>query len=390
MTGPTDQALIDPKDKLEITKLEYFVLNHRRFFLKIHTNAGVTGVGEPITEGRAHTCAEAVREVERYLIGKDPRQVTHHWQAIYRHAFYRGGPILTSALSGIDQALWDIKGKALGVPIYELLGGPTRDKIRVYATGRTPEEMQTKVAQGFNAFKTGVHREGRWPRAIETKGFVERAAEHFGALREAVGPDVDIAIDFHGAIQPGTASLLIKALEPHQPLFIEEPVQCQNVDVMADLARKTHIPIATGERIFTKWGFREILEKGAAKILQPDLCHAGGITECRLIAGMAEAYYASMAWHNPLGPISLAAGVQSAAAIPNFLIQEGAGVPRPGEGVLKEPFVVEDGYLQLPTNPGLGVELDDDYLDDAMRNGDKDWGLNRESYLEDDGSVVDW
>jgi galactonate dehydratase len=159
---------------------------------------------------------------------------------------------------------------------------------------------------------------------------------------------------------------------------------------MADLARKTHIPIATGERIFTKWGFREILEKGAAKILQPDLCHAGGITECRLIAGMAEAYYASMAWHNPLGPISLAAGVQSAAAIPNFLIQEGAGVPRPGEGVLKEPFVVEDGYLQLPTNPGLGVELDDDYLDDAMRNGDKDWGLNRESYLEDDGSVVDW
>ena len=390
MTASTAQAPIDGKDELRITKLEYFVLNHRRFFLRIHTDAGIFGTGEPITEGRAHTCAAAVKEVESYLIGKDPRRVVHHWQAIYRHAFYRGGPILTSALSGIDQALWDIKGKALGVPIYELLGGPTRDKIRVYTSGSTPEEVKTKLAQGFTAFKTGVHRAGGWSRAVETRGFVERAAEHFGSLREAAGADVDIAIDFHGAIQPATASLLIKALEPHQPMFIEEPVQCQNVDVMADLARGTHIPIATGERIFTKWGFREILEKGAAKILQPDLCHAGGITECRLIAGMAEAYYASMAWHNPLGPISLAAGVQSAAAIPNFLIQEGAGVLRPGEGVLKEAFVVEDGFLLLPTGPGLGVELDDDYLDDALRNGDKEWGRSGESYLEEDGSVVDW
>ena len=389
MTTPSDQAPIDPRDNLKITKLEYFVLNHRRFFLKVHTNAGLVGLGEPITEGRAHTCAEAVREVEPYLIGKDPRHVTHHWQAIYRHAFYRGGPILTSALSGIDQALWDIKGKALGVPIYELLGGPTRDKIRVYATGSSPEEMKEKVAQGFNAFKTGPYR-ARWPRAVETLGFVNQAAEHFAAQREAVGPDIDIAIDFHGAIQPATAELLIKALEPYQPYFIEEPIQCQHVDLMAEIARKTHIPIATGERIFTKWGFREILEKGAAKILQPDLCHAGGITEGRLIAGMAEAYYAQMAWHNPLGPISLAAGVQLGAAVPNFLIQEGAGVLRPGEGVLKEPFIVEDGYLQLPTKPGLGIELDDDYLDDAMRHGDKNWGLNRESYSDDDGAVVDW
>ena len=184
--------------------------------------------------------------------------------------------------------------------------------------------------------------------------------------------------------------LLVKALEPYQPFFIEEPVQCQNVDVMVDIANKTHIPIATGERIFTKWGFREILEKGAAKVLQPDLCHAGGITECRLIAGMAEAYYTHMAWHNPLGPISLAAGVQTAAAIPNFLIQEGAGVLRPGEGILKEPFVVENGFLQLPTGPGLGVELDDDYMDNEMCKGDKTSGANAESYSDDDGAVVDW
>jgi galactonate dehydratase len=388
MATPSDKALIDPQDNLKITKLDYYVLNNRRFFLKIHTDAGVVGAGEPITEGRAKTCAEAVKEIEPYLIGKDPRRVVHHWQAIYRHAFYRGGPILTSALSGIDQALWDIKGKALGVPIYELFGGPTRDRIRVYARGGDPEQMKATVKEGFNAFKTGVHR-SRWPRTVETPGFVQQAAEYFAAQREAVGPDIDIAIDFHGAIQPPTAMLLIKALEPYQPLFVEEPVQCQNVEVMADIARKTHIPIATGERIFTKWGFREILEKGAASILQPDLCHAGGITECRLIAGMAEAYYAFMAWHNPLGPISLAAGVQLAAAIPNFLIQEGAGVLRPGEGVLKKPFEVKDGFLILPTEPGLGVELDDDYLDNELSKG-SNAGLNRESYSEDDGSVVDW
>ena len=388
MTTPNDAALIDPKDSLKITKLDYYVLNNRRFFLRIHTNAGIVGAGEPITEGRARTCAEAVREIEPYLLGKDPRRVVHHWQAIYRHAFYRGGPILTSALSGIDQALWDIKGKALGVPVYELLGGPTRDRIRVYAGGRDPEQMKAKVKEGFNAFKTGVHK-SRPARTIETLGFVRQAADYFAAQREAVGPDIDIAIDFHGAIQPQTAALLIKALEPYQPLFIEEPVQCQNVDVMADLARKTHIPIATGERIFTKWGFREILEKGAATILQPDLCHAGGITEGRLIAGMAEAYYASMAWHNPLGPISLAAGVQLAAAVPNFLIQEGAGVLRPGEGVLKEPFEVKDGYLTLPTTPGLGVELDDDYLENELSKNSNS-GLNAETYMEDDGSVVDW
>jgi galactonate dehydratase len=159
--------------------------------------------------------------------------------------------------------------------------------------------------------------------------------------------------------------------------------------VLAEIARKTHIPIATGERIFTKWGFREILEKGAASILQPDLCHAGGITEGRIIAGMAEAYYATMAWHNPLGPISLAAGVQLAAAVPNFLIQEGAGVLRPGEGVLKQPFEVKDGFLILPTGPGLGVELDDDYLENELSKNSNS-GLNRETYSEDDGSVVDW
>ena len=211
---------------------------------------------------------------------------------------------------------------------------------------------------------------------------MDHVAERFADLREAAGPEIDIAVDFHGAIPPPTAKLLIKALEPYQPIFIEEPVQCQNVDVMADIARRTHLPIATGERIFTKWGFREILEKRAASILQPDLCHAGGITEVRLIAGMAEAYYAAIAPHNPLGPISLAAGIQLAAAIPNFLCQEQVTL---GEGYLKQPFRVTGGYID-PHRSGLGIELDEEALADKI---DHDW-RNAEAYDRDDGSVVDW
>ena len=375
-------APISPKDNLKVTRLETFLVKPRWLFLKVHTNAGIIGYGEPVTEGRALTCAEAVKEIEPYLVGKDPRRVAHHWQAIYRHAFYRGGPILTSALSGIDQALWDIKGKALGVPIYELLGGPTRDKVRVYAHSNSPESMKRDMAKGYTAFKTGPAKR-RPARYIETPAAVQYAAERFAELRKTVGNDVDIAIDFHGAISPATAKLLIKAIEPYQPMFVEEPCQAQNHDVMAEIARGTFLPIATGERVFTKWGFREVLEKRAATILQPDLCHAGGITEVRLIAGMAEAYYAAIAPHNPLGPISLAAGVQLAASIPNFLCQEQVSL---GEGYLKKPFVVRNGYLDLPTGPGLGIELDEDALAGKIGH---EW-KNQEEYDADDGSVMDW
>jgi galactonate dehydratase len=379
---PPRAAPVAPKDPLKVTKLETFLVKPRWLFLKVHTNAGIVGLGEPILEGRALTCAQAVKEIEPYLVGKDPRQVVHHWQAIYRHAFYRGGPILTSALSGIDMALWDIKGKALGVPVYELLGGPTRQRVRVYAHARTPEAVKAGRARGFTAFKTGPAKR-RPSRYLETPAEVRYAAEQFGELRRAAGDDVDLAIDFHGAISPALAKVLIKALEPYSPMFIEEPVNCQNHDVMAEIARGTHLPIATGERVFTKWGFREVLEKRAATILQPDLCHAGGITEVRLIAGMAEAYYATIAPHNPLGPISLAAGVQLAASIPNFLCQEQVSL---GEGYLKQPFVRRQGYLDLPTGPGLGIELDEHALADKIGH---DW-KNRELFDADDGSVLDW
>ncbi|HJZ57231.1 MAG TPA: galactonate dehydratase [Gemmataceae bacterium] len=374
---------INPKGGLKITKLETFLVQPRWLFLKVHTDAGIVGLGEPIVEGRAETVAAAVKEIEPYLVGKDPRQVTHHWQAIYRHAFYRGGPVLTSALSGIDIALWDIKGKALGVPIYELLGGPTRSKVRVYAHARTPAAIRQGVAAGFTAFKTGPQFRRRYPRYIETPSQVNYAVEQFAELRKAGGDDVDIAIDFHGKVSPALAKVLIKGLEPLQPMFVEEPINCQNHDLMAEIARGTHLPIATGERVFTKWGFREVLEKKAATILQPDLCHAGGITEVRLIAGMAEAYYAAIAPHNPLGPISLAAGIQLSASIPNFLCQEQVSL---GEGYLKTPFVVKNGFVDVPSGPGLGIELDEAAV--ANKIGHK-W-RNTESYDEDDGSVVDW
>lgn len=374
---------------MKITKLETFLVKPRSLFLKIYTDEGLVGLGEPILEGRALTCAQAVAELEPYLIGQDPTRIIHHWQAMYRHAFYRGGPILTSALSGVEQALWDLSGKAVGWPVYKLLGGPLRDRIRVYggAGGGTPEEaaksIKSRVESGYTAVKTGASG-GRPARIIESLEFVNRAANIFAAMREAAGASVDIAIDFHGAISPQTASLLIKALEPYQPLFIEEPVQCQNVDVLADLARKTHIPIATGERIFTKWGFREILERGAASILQPDLSHAGGIFECRLIAGMAESYYAGIAPHCPLGPIAMAACIQLDASIPNFLIQEQGSL---GVGYLKQPFVVKNGFIELPKGPGLGIELDEEALADKITQ--EDW-KNPQTYHPDDGSVVDW
>lgn len=373
---------------MRITKLETFLVKPRWLFLKMHTDEGLVGLGEPILEGRALTVATAVQELEPYLIGQDPTRVVHHWQAMYKHAFYRGGPILTSALSGVEHALWDLAGKAVGLPVYKLLGGPVRDRIKIYGRcgGSTPEEARLSAAKGredgFIALKTNIGGE-RPARIVETMGFVERAAERFVAMREGAGKDVDIAVDFHGAISPQTAALLIHALEPYQPLFIEEPVQCQNVDVLADLAHKTYIPIATGERLFTKWAFREVLEKRAASILQPDIAHVGGIFEGRLIAGMAEAYYAAIAPHCPLGPIALAACLQLDAATPNFLAQEQVCL---GEGYLKQPFHFAGGYVDLPTGPGLGIELDEEALADKIGH---DW-TNPQTFHPDDGTAVDW
>lgn len=368
------EAPINPKDKIKVTKIETFILKNSWVFVKISTDAGITGWGEMLKDD-AKACAAGALEVGDYLIGKDPRPVVHHWQAIHRGAFYRGGPIKTAISSGINQALWDITGKCFDVPVYQLMGGPTRDKAFVYGT---PDEKT-----GVKAMKVGPRTTRQPFKYTEGQKFVEEIVERFAALK-AQHPGVDIGLDFHGAVQPTTASLLIKALEPHHPWFYEEVVQALNVDVMADLAKKTHIPLATGERIFTKWGFREILEKGAAMILQPDVCYAGGITELKIIAGMAEAYYAPIAPHNPNGPCSLAASLQIAASIPNFMVQERGDREY---DLLAEPLPpVKDGYRPIPTGPGLGITIDENKLMDQV-------GEPREylpQYDPDDGSVVDW
>lgn len=367
-------APIDPNDKIKITKVETFVLKNSWVFIKLSTDAGITGWGEMLKDD-AKACAAGAMEVADYLIGKDPRPVTHHWQAIHRGAFYRGGPIKSAISSGIDQALWDITGKCFGVPVYKLFGGPTRDKALVYGT---PDEKT-----GVKAMKVGP-KASRTPfKYTEGSYFIDEVVERFAALKTKY-PGVDIGIDFHGAVQPTTASLLIKALEPHRPWFYEEIVQALNVDVMADLAKKTHIPIATGERIFTKWGFREILEKGAAMILQPDVNYAGGITELKIIAGMAEAYYAPIAPHNPNGPCSLAASLQIAACIPNFMVQERGDREYDLLAVPLPP--VKDGYRPIPTGPGLGITIDENKLMDQVGEPRK----YTAKYDPDDNSVVDW
>ncbi|MHC4244327.1 MAG: galactonate dehydratase, partial [Planctomycetota bacterium] len=345
-------------------------------FVKISTDAGIVGWGEMLKDD-AKACAAGALEVADYLVDKDPRPVVHHWQAIHRGAFYRGGPIKTAISSGIDQALWDITGKCYGVPVYKLFGGPTRERVRVY--GRVSKKT------GVNAMKVGP-RASRTPfKYIEGMKFVEEVTERFKALRDKYGPGVDIGIDFHGAVQPPTAMLLVKALEPYQPWFYEEIVQALNVDVMAEIAKKTHIPLATGERIFTKWGFREILEKRAAMILQPDVCYAGGITELKIIAGMAEAYYSPLAPHNPQGPCSLAASLQVAASIPNFLIQE-RGDNEYTDLLAKQMPPVTNGHRPLLTDPGLGITIDEDKL--MAQVGEP--RPYRARFDPDDGSVIDW
>jgi galactonate dehydratase len=373
----TDAAQVAAKDTIKVTKIESFVLKNSWVFVKISTDAGITGWGEMLKDD-AKACAAGALEVGDYLVGQDPRRVVHHWQAIHRGAFYRGGPIKTAISSGIDQALWDITGKAYGVPVYQLMGGPTRDRVRVYGT--------PNAANGVDAMKVLLRGNTRQPfKYNEGQLMVGEIVERFKALREKMGPGVDIGVEFHGAVQPPTAMVLMKALEPYNPWFYEEVVQALNIELMAELAKKTHVPLATGERIFTKWGFKDILEKRAAMILQPDVCYAGGITELKIIAGMAEAYYTPLAPHNPQGPCSLAASLQIAAAIPNFLIQE-RGDNEYADLLAKPLPPIANGHRPLLTEPGLGITIDENKLMAQV-------GEPREykpQYDPDDGSVVDW
>jgi galactonate dehydratase len=393
-------AMIGPTDAIKITKLEIIPVNTlRTIFVKMHTDAGIIGIGEGTVEGRIKTVVAAIQELEKYLIGKDPRQPAHHWQAMYRHAFYRGSVVLTSAISAVDIAMWDIKGKALGVPLYELLGGPTRNYLRLYGQAETPEGAKKIMAEGYKSMKVGIFSSrGRSSRYAENPDFVQGVVENIKAIREVVGQKFDLGIELHGDHQPQTSMVLIKALEQFQPWFFEEPIQFQNLPLMAEMAKKTHIPFATGERMVTKWQFRELLAQGAASLLQPDITHCGGVTELKAISTLAEAYYAAMLPHAKEGIVGAVASMHVMASIPNFLAHEMPSLqaaPKDkiersylGKSYIKKPLVMYEGTIVLKDNingPGLGIELDDNLIDNER--GIPEWEFPE--VWDDDGSVLD-
>lgn len=378
--------------------MELFKVPPRWLFLKVSTDDGLVGWGEPIVEGRADSVQVAVEEMGDYLIGKDPSRIEDLWQTLYRGGFYRGGPVLTSAISGIDQALWDIKGKRLGVPIYELLGGPVRDKMRVYAWigGDQPDDVATaakaRIALGYTAMKMNATADMEW---IDSAAKVQEAAARLAAARDAVGYGIGIGIDFHGRIHKAMAKALAKELEPFKPLFIEEPVLPENNEALVEIARHTTIPIATGERMFTRWDFKALLASGAVDIIQPDLSHAGGIWETRKIAAMAEAYDVAVAPHCPLGPIALAASLQLDFCTPNAFIQEQSLEIHYHQGstalidYLADPgvFQYQSGFVNRPTTPGLGIEINEEKVREAAKEGHR-W--RNPLWRNVDGSVTEW
>ena len=382
---------------MKIRGMELFKVPPRWLFLKVSTDDGLVGWGEPILEGRADTVQMAVEEMSEYLIGKDPSPIEDIWQVLYRGGFYRGGPVLTSAISGIEQALWDIKGKRLGVPVYELLGGPVREKMRVYAWigGDSPADAglaaKKRVEEGYTAMKMNATASMEW---IDSSSKVQQAVETLAEVRNAVGYGVDIAIDFHGRVHRAMAKVLAKALEPFKPFFIEEPVLPENNEALLEIARHTIIPIATGERMYTRWDFKSLLASGGVDIIQPDISHTGGIWETRKIAAMAEAYDVAVAPHCPLGPIALAASLQLDFCTPNAFIQEQSlGIHYNQKAdlldYLVDPgvFQYQDGFVKRLTAPGLGIEIDEGKVREMSKIGHQWRGP---IWRNNDGSLAEW
>jgi galactonate dehydratase len=382
---------------VKISSVELFKVPPRWLFLKVSTDEVISGWGEPIVEGRAETVRAAVEEMSEYLIGNDPFRIEDHFQVLYRGGFYRGGPILTSALSGIEQALWDIKGKALNVPVYELLGGAAREKMRVYnwIGGDRPMDVakaaRAQTEAGFTAVKMNATEELHY---IDSHAKLDAAVERLAAVREAGGPDLDIGIDFHGRVHKGTAKALARELDTYNPMFIEEPVLPENTEALREVARHTTTPIALGERLYTRWGFKGVLADGYVDIVQPDLSHAGGILETRKISAMAEAFDVAVAPHCPLGPIALAASLQLDACTPNAIIQEQSLGIHYNEGsdlldYLKDPavFAYERGYVAVPVGPGLGIEIDEEKVREAAKVG-HDW--RNPVWRNEDGTMAEW
>ncbi len=374
---------------MKITGLETVPIQGRAMVLKMYTDEGLVGYGEPMNYEHWRVVARAVDDMAEYLVGKDPLQIEDHWQAMYRSSYSRSMPILVGALSGIEMAMWDLFGKTVGLPVWKLLGGSVRERVRVYtgvggsSVAQCRENASKAFDAGFTAVKmgaaTGPVRFVDTPRTIDTMG------QRVAAVREVVGDEVDIAVDLHRRLSPTMGAILLKELEPLRLLFAEEPCHPENNEPLLRLSQSTTVPIATGERHLTRWGFREVIEREMCDILQPDIRHCGGILELKKIAAMAEVHNMAIAPHNAAGPIGVAASVHVMATIPNLLISEGGD--RRGEGLFKEPLLFKNGFIELPTAPGLGVDMEDEALE-AIR--DETYRLRGMFRHEDDGAFADY
>lgn len=382
---------------MKITQLELFNVPPRWLFLKISTDEGYVGWGEPIVEGHAATVKAAVEDMAEYLIGRDPRQIEDIWQMLYRARFYRGGPVMMSAIAGVNQALWDIKGKIHNVPIYDLLGGKVRNKIQTYAWvgGDRPSDValqaQQRKDEGLNAVKMNATNELHY---MDSFKHIEDVVARVASVREQVGTDFGIAVDFHGRVHKPIAKMLIQELEPYHLMFVEEVVLPENNEALIDIKNSTTIPIATGERMYSRYDFKHLLASGAVDIIQPDLSHAGGISEVFRIAAMAEAYDVALAPHCPLGPIALASCIQVDAVAYNALIQEQSlGIHyNQGSDLLDyvtkaSVFDYEDGYINIPTGAGLGIEVNEEKVRAAH---DPEFRWNNPIWRRTDGSIAEW
>ncbi len=382
---------------MKITALKTYLVAPRWLFLKVETDAGISGWGEPVLEGHAETLATKIAELADAVIGLDPGRIEDIWQMIYRNGCYRGGPVLMSALSGIDMALWDIKGRALGVPVHHLLGGPVRDRIRSYCWigGDRPanliEGAKAMRAQGYDAVKFNICEELQ---IVDTYAKVDGIIRRLFDLRAAVGDTMDLAFDFHGRVHAPMARVLLRELEPLRPIFVEDAVVSAMLETMADLARATSVPLCIGERLHSRYDFKRVFELRAAQVINPDTAHVGGISEMVRIGHWAEAYDVALAPHCPLGPIALAACLQVDAVCHNAFIQEQSlGIHYNQGGDLLDyllpghGFALEAGHLAIPQGPGLGIEVDEARVIEAAEVGHK-W--RAPVWRHKDGSIAEW
>lgn len=382
---------------MKIREIKTYKVRPRWGFIEIVTDEGLSGWGEPVLEGHCGTVLACVEEMKDYLIGQDPGNIEDIWTTLYRAGFYRGGGVLMSAIAGIDQALWDIKGKYFGVPVYELLGGACRSRMKVYSWvgGDRPRDVGSAALQrkqaGFTAVKMNATDELQM---IDSYEKIDAVLERVAAIRETCGKNFGIAIDFHGRVHKPMARILAKKLEEFDPMFIEEPVLCEQMEYFPEIAAACNIPIATGERLYSRYDFKRLFRTGGVDIIQPDLSHAGGITEVRKIAAMAEAYDVALAPHCPLGPIALAACLNVDACSYNAVIQEQSmGIHyNVGKSVLDyvlnpEDFTFIEGYANLPSRPGLGVEINRELVLEENRNP-HNW--KNPVWRHGDGSIAEW